>query len=226
VASVFLSFVPPDIEGLASLHIEEAPAAVGVWAEIETVAAIGAYPNYITDHTTNAALAVDDWFRIRWGFPDNTFTAYSAPWKGGTTTLVAEIVRRVRERDPSLNVEIVAQEAEAVIQRVFGDNVDPYDVTLTATYRQINGLTYLVMARSYVFAAAGIKDVQSATLGLVSFRTESGQQRNVDVQALLDLANIDLGFATSRVLELEDIFDPDSLNYFFKNINPVNILEL
>jgi hypothetical protein len=47
--------------------------------------------------------------------------------------------------------------------------------------------------------------VQSATLGLVSFRDESGNDRKVDVQALIDLANETLGISTSLVFQREDV---------------------
>lgn len=219
MASVFLQFAPPEREGFVKLHIYEAPDAVSALVEIEEVTAIGTYPDYIDSYSTDLAASATDWFAIRWEDNKGTLTAMSSRMQGGTTTLVGEVVNRVRQRDLGISENIARQEAEAAVEQYFG--VDPYSVEISdipagQQYRTINGLTYLTMARSYLVKASTTKNVQSATLGLVSFRSESGSTQEVDIQALINLANIELGLNTSIVLQMEDIC---------RNPNWVNLLE-
>jgi hypothetical protein len=119
MASVRLDFTPPTAPGITALHIEEASAKEGVFAEIEEVTAVGTYPNYISYYTTDNAVAANGWFRIRWEDADGIFTAYSSPLQGGTKTLVQEIVDRVMLRMPNANEIIVTQEAQAAVSLVF-----------------------------------------------------------------------------------------------------------
>lgn len=205
MASVHLTFQPPDEPNITHLHIEEAPAKTGPFAEIENVTPVGVYPDYMTEFTCNLAVNALDWFRIRWEDDKGAFTAYSQPFPGGSTTLIGQIVRRVRERDTSLNVQVVIQEAEAAIQMHFGESVDPYDTTLVASYRVLNGLTYLVMARAIIARTLLTQNTASATIGLVSWRKDTTVQNRADVQQLLDLANKELGIGTSLVLQLEEV---------------------
>lgn len=207
MASVPLDFLPPIEDNVVELRIFESPTSTGTFSEIERVTSVGTYPNYISRYTTALALAVDDWFAIQWVDDKGAVGPMSNPIKGGTTSLVSQIIQRVRERDSSLDENVVAQEAEGVIQWVLGDNVDPYDPDLSVSYRQLNGMTYLVMARAYTVQAVTTSGgaIDSATMGLVSFKNSSGSTSKIDVGSLIDLANRELGIATSFVLQLEEI---------------------
>lgn len=202
--SVHLSFVPPDMTNLTTLFVLEAPAESGPYAVIETVNEIGAYPNYITSHSCTTALDVNDWFMIQWVDHEGVLSDFSTPLKGNTESLVGDIVQRVLQRDRELSINVVQQEAEAAIQNYLGETTDPYDPTLSAdlSYVKLNGLVYLTMARSYMSLAPTQTSVQSAQIGMVSFRTEAGSQKNVDVDALLELASAELGMGMSRVLQM------------------------
>lgn len=223
MASVHLEFVPPDRSGITKLLIYEAPTQDGVFTLIETVTSIGTYPDYISEYTTANAASTTDWFAIKWEDSGGAQTDLSAAVMGGVVSVLQQVVDRVRQRDRSLDIGVVTHEAEGVIERyLFGD---PYDPTLTATYSQLNGLTYLVLARVYIAQAVQAGDVESATLGLVSMRSSSGSSAKVNIQELVDLANDALGISTSVILQLEDMFSIESSNYFFANLTGVNILE-
>lgn len=200
--SIPLQFIPPDVEDLVALNIYESANALGPFIKIETVNDIGVYPTYIDNYTTDLATSEDDWFAVDWTDAKGAVTPKSAPIKGGTTTLVDQIVSRVRQRDSSVSVQVVAQEAEGAIEKYLG--VDPYTVydPTVFSYSQLNGITYLVLARTFLVQSAQSSDVSSATLSLVSFRTESGTKKSVDVQALIDLAADELGISSSRVLQM------------------------
>lgn len=207
MAKVTLDFIPPDAPDIVALRINESAAKTGPFVQIERTTAIGIPPDYITKYTTSLAASDADWFTISWENAAGDIGEQSAPWQGGTTSLVQKIIDRVRERDASIDERIVAQEAEGVIQWVLGDNVDPYDPSLSVSYRQLNGMTYLVMARAYTVQAVTTSGgaIDSATMGLVSFKNSSGSTSKIDAGALIDLANRELGIATSFVLQLEDI---------------------
>lgn len=207
--SVHLSFVPPEREGFTKLHIFEAPNATDPLAAIEEVTVIGVYPDYISEYTTNMATAIDDWFSIQWEDDKGAKTPITARIKGGTETLVGQVVRRVMERDRSLPEVVVVQEVEGAIEYVF--NKDPYtvdaatDIIAGRKYRMLTGLVYLAMARTYLSESAQTQDVQQATIGLISFKTATGSSRTVDVGKLIDLANGLLGISTSIVLQIESL---------------------
>ena len=203
MASVPLKFNPPEEEGLVALLIEEGPSDVGPFVQIEEVLNVGTYPDYIAEYTTDDAVSAVNWFRIRWRDDKGAHTPYTSPMQGGTTTLVAKVKDRVKQRDPSLVDAVVYQEVEAIVAEYFGVE-DPYDPTLTASYKVLNGLTYLALARSYIFRLIQAGDLESAQLGLVKFTNSKGQG-TVDIDALIDLANVNLGINTSRILQMEDI---------------------
>lgn len=206
-AKVRLDFVPPNEPDIAKLHIFESVLKTGPYSDIEVVTAIGAYPDYITYYMTSLAAASDHWFSIAWETTGGIVGDQSAPIKGGTTTLVHQVVTRVLERDSSLDEAVVTQEAEGAIQYVLGDDVDPYDAAVSVSYRKLNGLVYLVLARALTVRAISTSsgNIDSATMGLVSFKTVSGAKQTVDVQSLIDIANKELGIGTSFVLQLADI---------------------
>jgi hypothetical protein len=207
MVSVHLTFQPPDQEDITKLYIYESTVSSDVGAVIETVTAVGTYPDYISTYTTALATTANDYFRIQWEDSKGAKTDISAPVRGGTETVVGQVVKRVLERSPNLSPQVVQQEAEAAIQFYYGTNVDPYDVTLDPNYVILNGLTYLVLARASV-ATAVISggDVASATIGLVSMRSGStASSSKVDYTALFDIAFNLLGKPGSVVLQMTEI---------------------
>lgn len=205
--SVRLDFTPPSIEGVTTLHIEEAPDKAGTFDEIEAVTAVGEYPNYISEYTTELANALDDWFRIRWETDDGVFTDYSESWQGGTTLLVQEIVDRVLLRNSALNETIVTQEAQAVVSEIMMTQ-DPMSVLVgDATYVQLRGMTNLTLARSLIatYLASG-GTVSKFTAGLVSLQagtTTADPTKAID--ALIKSAGDDLNLNYSVILLLKDV---------------------
>jgi len=208
MASVKLDFAPPEDDNIVALRIYEAVSATGPWAQIQRTTAVGTYPDYISEFTTTLANDPSDWFSIAWEDVGGVVSDLSIPVKGGTTTWVGEIVKRVLERDSSQDEKVVVQEAEAAIAST---GRDPYDTVDKSAYQILVGLTYLVLARSIiatsVISQAASQNVQSATIGLVSFKsdtsTSTANKIASDVSGLLDLANRYLGIATSYVMELE-----------------------
>jgi hypothetical protein len=212
MASVRLDFIPPDAQGITKLHIYESATREGVFSEIEEVTPVGAYPTYITYHTTTFALDVNDWFAIEWEDADGALTGLSQPIQGGTTTLVQQIVSRVMLRDPLADENITAQEAEAVIEDVM-NTTDAYSVdptTVTAKYK--SGITFLTLARVYlssIITSMSSGSSQSYTAGLVSqqagnqsqSQTSSGLQ---NIQQLIEWANRDLGLSYSVILLMKE----------------------
>lgn len=209
--SVPLTFLAPDDPDLVKLHIWESPSQTGPWSEIEVVTFPTGQPP--TEYTTALAANDLDWFAISWEDDKGATSDLSPPVQGGTDLFIHKLVKRVMERNSTLDTRVVTQEAEAIIESFFGD--DPYDPSLTATYQQLTGLTYLILARSAIATAvisssAGSSDISSATLGLISFRSETStasaiQKAQSDVEDLIDLANEYLGISTSFVMQLEEI---------------------
>lgn len=207
MAAVHLEFIPPYEEGMETLHIEEAPDSTGPFTEVQTFPA-GTYPEYISHVDVTNATNVLDWFRIRWEDTNGNFTPPSAPIKGGTTTLVAQVMDRVILRDPSVNPVIAGQEAEATISEYFGVD-DPYSVDpAEGNPRVLSGLTLLALARSYVLRLTQSSTTgQKWTAGLVSMDAGSSQatQSWVAVDRMIDLANKELGRGYSRVMLMKEI---------------------
>jgi len=208
MVSVRLDFTPPSIQSVSKLHVEEAPAQGGPFSEIDTTAAVGSYPTYISYYTTQNATDVNYWFRIRWETSDGIFTAYSASLMGGTKTLVQEIVDRVMLRNPNLNEIIVTQEAMAVVSQVYGTQ-DPSSIPVSqATYVELRGMTNLTLARSLIatYLAAG-GTVSKYTAGLVSLQTGSTTSDPTKaIEALIKAAAEDLNLGnTSIILVLSDV---------------------
>jgi hypothetical protein len=213
MASVRLDFVPPDSPDITKLHIFEAPTKDGIFSQIEEVTSIGSYPNYISYYTTTVAANVSDWFAIQWEDSFGALSDISEPIQGGTTTLVNDIIRRVMLRDPLANEIIAQQEAEAVIENVFGVT-DAYSVDQTiVTAKQKSGITFLTLARTYlssIITSISSGTVQSYTAGLVSQSAGAGSQSSVtqglgNIQQLIDWANADLGLNVSVIMLLKEI---------------------
>ena len=211
MASVHLKFVPPTVQNLVSLKIYEATSMGGPFNLIETVTAIGTYPDYITEYTTDDATNTSDWFAIEWLDNKGASSNLSPPVQGNTETLVGEIVDRVMLRDPSLKESVVQQEAEAVVASVF-HTTDPYDSTLTATYQQLRGMTYLTMAYSYISELAASASISGAkwVAGIVSMdaggATTATGGRGAAIDELLKLAGNDLGISMSVILQMANTY--------------------
>lgn len=222
MASITLDFVPPGEEGVTALNVYESASQNGVFTIKQTTTAVGTYPDYISRFEFTQIDNPSDWFAISWTI-NGIEGELSQAIKGGTTTLVQKIVNRVHDRDSSLNERVVTQEAEAAIQMIYGETADPYDPNLASSisYRKLNGLTNLVMARSLIArtvlqsAASGTLD--SATLGLVSFKsgttTSAVQRVAADVEALIEAANRELGITTSFVMLMDEIEEPTYPTY-------------
>jgi hypothetical protein len=203
MASVELTFVPPDDLNLDALLIYESDSKDGPFSLIETVDEIGIYPDWISEYTTTQAQNINDWFTIRWRDNKGAETRASVPVEGGAQLLVGRIVRRMRERDAEISMAVSKQEAEAAIQQYYGDKVDPYDPLLKPNYRITTGLVYLAMAR--VYAARTLQgDVESATIGLVSFK-KSRSTATANADQLLKLANRELGLSMSVIMLIKEI---------------------
>lgn len=211
MASVALNFRPPMEPGIVTLKIYEAPASSGPWTLIETVnlAAIGAvYPDYITRHTTDDAVSAVDWFSIEWIDGAGASSGQSAPVKGGTENLVSVITERVLLRDPSLDENVVAQEAEAVIEKLFPGRVVRDVQPDEATFQMLSGMTLMTMAASYiqVFLSESSSSVDDFTAGLVSMKSGSASSKK-DLKSIKDivaLANSILGMSYSVKLLIEE----------------------
>jgi hypothetical protein len=207
MAAVHLEFVPPMDEGLETVHVEEAPASTGTFAEVQTFP-IGTYPNYIREVDVTSASNVLDWFRIRFEDDNGNFTEYSSPIQGGTTTLVAQIMDRVILRDPAVNPTIAGQEAEATVSEYFGVE-DPYSVDPSeGTPAILSGLTLLALARAYVLRLISTTiSGQKWTAGLVSMDAGSSTSTTswAAIDRMIDLANKELGRGYSRIGIMSEI---------------------
>jgi hypothetical protein len=210
-ASVYLDFIAPnEIPDLVALHIFEAANSAGPFNEIEVVTAIGTQGSYITSYTTDKALATTDWFTIQWRNSKGALTDMSMPVQGGSQSLVAEIVSRALLRDPSLNEAIVAQEAEIAVSEYYGTQ-DPLSIPVQGVpLKTLSGLTYFTMARSYVAKASSTTTTAGGkwVAGLVSLDTSSSSKTTNawdNIEALLRIANRELGRSYSVILLLEEI---------------------
>lgn len=204
MASVPLKFIPPDEPGWTTLHIYEATTSLGPFTEIENVPS--GDPNYITRWTTDKATAVDNWFQINWSDSKDAFTETSQSVKGGTETLVGEIVQRILLRDSTINENIAAQEAAAAISDYFRVD-DPYTIDPASVNPKIlQGLTLLAMAWGYTVTQATSGSVQKFTAGLVSLDTgTSSTKSSANIDQLIKLANKLLGRNYSLIMRLKEI---------------------
>lgn len=207
MASIALEFVAPDMPDLAELQVYESANQSGPYTLIETVQDIGSYPDYIHDYTSDVATSLNYWFMIQWVDDKGAKSKQSTPIKGQTQLLIGKIVDRVLQRSSSLHPSVVLQEAEAAVEIFF--NTDPYSISFDTLstgrkYQIINGLTYLVLARCMLVRLIQTGSLSSATLGLVSFKNVTAQQK-VDIQELVDLANKELGINQSTIIDMERI---------------------
>ena len=211
MASISLNFRPPTDPDIDKLYIYEAPAAGGPWTLIETVDLSPAYPypDYLTRYTTTLASSVNNWFSIEWEDSKGARSGMSAPIQGGTENLVSVITERVLLRDPNIDENIAAQEAEAVIELFYPGRVVREVMPEEATFQMLSGMTLMTMARVYlqVYLAAGSSETDDFTAGLVSMKSGSSTTKK-DLKAIKDilaLANAALGLSYSVKLLLEEI---------------------
>jgi len=206
---VRLDFTPPAQPDVVALRIYESAAEDGPWEQIERVADVGVYPTYISYYTTQLATSAVDWFSIAWEFAGGVVGPRSPAAKGGLgESLIAKVVERVMQRDRNLDEAVVTQEAEGVIESYFS-GADPYDATLTTTFRKLNGLVKLVLARSLIdkqLRSVTGQTADSFTIGLVTARSSSGtntqQVATAAIKDLLDQAMADLDIPQSVILQL------------------------
>lgn len=207
MASVPLRFTPPEIEDVVSMKVYESPTMGGTYLEIEEVTGVGTFPGYISHYTTDQATSRNYWFAISWVDSKGAESDLSAPIQGGEETLVGKIVTRVMQRDVSVSVNIATQEAEAAISKYFNVldafSVDPATVSPSV----LSGLVNLTLVRSYltrIITASGSSSKWVA--GIVSMDDSSQTKGQVaNIEALLRLANADLGLQYSVVFLMKEI---------------------
>ena len=203
MASVRLDFVPPTDPDLVELRIYEAEDKDGPYSLIESISAIGEYPNYLSTYTTAMATAQDYWFAIDWFDAKGGNYGMSEGIQGGFQTLLGEIVQRVMIRDPSINENIVYDEAEAVLEGFLPAGTDVQNAHVDETNaRERSGLTLLTQARCYLFDLSEGKT--KYTVGLVS--QETGDSRSLkSVQEMLRMAESMMGLSYSTILQMASI---------------------
>lgn len=192
MASVRIDFEQPTDEGLVALRIFEAPAANGPFTQIQRVTAIGAYPEYISYFTTALAVNPNAWFTIQWEDAGGALSLMSNPFQGGTTSLIGDLVERVRQRDPSIREVIARQEIEALLEAYFNKN--PYTVTLDGNprkYRILNGVTLMALARSYISTFSTGGEYEKWTAGLVS--VQNGKNASISFKDVARLFQEGIG---------------------------------
>lgn len=200
MASVALRFGVPGIEDLTSLHIFESIVADGPFLLIDTVTEIGFFPDYIDHYTTELANQIDNWFAIQWEDSRGAKTDISAAIKGGSETLVAQVVYRVRLLDPSMKEGIVIQNVEDVVGEFFNTN-DPISILPSkASYKVKAGLTLLAIARYHLLTLSSSSS--SWTAGLVSMKASSSSQNITAVREMVKQAESLLGIGYARIAQM------------------------
>lgn len=209
MATIPLSFIAPDIDGLTELRIYESSSSSGPFSLIDTITpVVDDDDNYISEAVTSNAASASDWFAIAW-YDGATETDLSSPIK--VVASLARVVNGVLLRDPSLNAQIVAEEAEVALYDYFGANWSE----AVPTPREMSGLIWMAMARAYIskiVEAASASESYSA--GMVSQKTASSSGSGTNylamVERFLDFANAELGTNKSVVMQLAD-FDPTGM---------------
>ena len=206
MAKVRLDFVPPGDPDIAALLIYEGVEPTGSFSQIERTTEIGTYPSYISYYTTEVAANAQNYFSIAWENVEGILGEMSAAVQGGTGTVVHEILERVKLRDPTLNETIVVQSAEYVISEVMGTS-NPYDPDLEPTYRQLEAMTLLTLARSHiqlVMVTSSTSD--SWVAGLVSMKSgassSTGGSGQEAIEWMLAEAARILGVGQARVAQM------------------------
>jgi hypothetical protein len=200
---VRLDFVPPAQTDISELRIYESATKDGSYSQIEAVIVIGEYPDYISTYTTTNATAVDYWFAIDWFDALGGHLGLSDPIQGNTQLLLAEIVGRVMIRDPSINENIIYDEAEAVLESYLPTGTDLQDALVSSVTAQVrSGLTMLTLARCYMFDIN--EGEEEYTVGLVSQRKKNSRSLKL-INELLRKAETALGLSHSAILQMTEI---------------------
>lgn len=188
MVSVPLKFLPPIEDDIVTLHIFESPDnSPNSYVEIDNTPA-GTYPEYITEYTTAAASSATDWFAIQWENSGGVRSPLSEGIKGGTTTLVGEIVERVMLRNPDLNENIVAEEAESTISWIYGVD-DPYSIDIsTVSKLWLTELANLALVASmYVNTVVESNAAASSyTAGMISESSSTSQASQTHIFDFID----------------------------------------
>lgn len=205
MAALPLMFVPPSDPDIQTLHIYESSSADGNFVEIDTVPA-GTYPDYIDRYVTQNAVNANDWFAIAWSTPEGVVSPLSDPIKGGTTTLIGEMVERVLLRSPHLDERLVLQEAEATVSYIYKED-DPYSIDIaTVDPLWLTSLSELALiAALYVTTANLGATASDYTAGLIS------ERNSIDTTtALTNLERLEkrilrrLGIGGSLIASIQD----------------------
>lgn len=207
MASVRLTFLPPEISDLVALRIYEATAKEGAFSQIERTTSVGTSPYWINEYTTSLAASATDWFEIAWEDSGGAVSVPSAPIQGGTQTLVGILVERLQLRDSTINETVAAQEAEAAISQYFNID-DPYSIDpSTVSPKILQGLTLLSLAWTYTVTQVTSGSVQKFTAGLVSLDSGSSSSTvsKASIDQLMKLANNLLGRNFSTIMQLKSI---------------------
>lgn len=206
MAAVTLEFMAPLDNDIVALRVYESAVKTGPFTQIDRTTAIGTYPDYISEYSSNLATASDDWFSIAWENSAGSVSPLAAPVQGGTSSLVGIITDRVLLRDPALNKNVVEQEAEFAIGTYF--NQDPFAVDPdTVSYQVMRGLITLTLVRSYLNQLITTSQSNKWTAGLVSMDTSTGTATAAEktIDRLIDLANADLNRNYSVILLIEEV---------------------
>lgn len=203
MATVILDFVPPTDPDIITLHVAEGDTGEGPFVERAPHPA-GTYPSYITKITITDATDAENWFRIRWENASGGFTPWSDPVPGGTTTYLGKLIERVMLRFPDSNENIVAQEAEQVLQDYL--HVNPYlSASPLVKYRIWNGMALLVGARVQLveFISNSAGQTSGWTSGLVSMKSGTSSSSSIEgIDRLLKEAMRLLGLGAGIVAQM------------------------
>jgi hypothetical protein len=200
MAAVRLDFVPPADPDLVELRIYEAAAKEGPYTLIESVTAIGEFPGYISTYTTALASSEDDWFAVDWYDAKGGNYGISEGIKGGVQTLLGEIVQRVMIRDPTINENVIYDEAEAVLEGFLPAGTDVQDAQIeTTNARERSGLTLLTQARCYLYDLS--EGGQKYTVGLVSQEIKDARSLQ-SVKEMLRMAENMMGLSYTTILQM------------------------
>lgn len=202
MAKVPLTFRPPTDPDIVRLHIFESDNPSTGFTEIDSVAA-GVYPEYITHYTTLLASAADDWFAIQWENAQGVLSPISASVKGGTTTLIGELIERVLLRSPELDENIVAQEVEATLSYIYKKD-DPYIIDpVTVNFLWMTELTNLALAASlYVVYVQDTARARDYTAGMISERNTLDPRALDNIERLERRALRRLGIGGSLIASI------------------------
>jgi hypothetical protein len=198
---VILRFLPPEGPDIGALVVFEAPGVDGPFTQIDRTTAVGTFPYWITYYITRNATTDTDWFSIAWEDTSGAVGEMSDAVPGHTETLVSKLLSRVILRDPTLDENVVVQVVEYVVADVMKTN-DPYDVSLTTTYAQMEGMTLLALAR--IKYQTVLDGGESYTAGLVSEKQTSFDPVKImkSVEMLIREANRVLGRRFSVVAQM------------------------